>query len=263
MVISFFLALWAVIAGMINWTNRPITTTVTSVAIKDAPFPSVAICPSVQNVHNSWTVTSLVYNFLELMECEGACNTNAIQEFRQSFQEFLEKIVDRYMSSEDNPSAMIGLTFEDGTPRPGGFALPTGYKGLPMDYPFYLLYCELAKVLDQKQDSSLILKITNRLKEAVVQNTKYDLDVILMEEGVTLDVEGVSFFDFISKDCDCSDETMRVLARLYFFNSNVLFKNFGTSMELLMEYGDLQIQSWNSRLKTVTEFGFTHVSSEP
>lgn len=249
--------------GIQGWAASPTTTTIATVAApaKDAPFPSVAICPPSDHIHDSWRITSIAYDMLDLVNCKGTdCNT-AVLEFRKSFKEFSDKLVDQHLASDEEPSDWQKIN-EDGTLTkiPGGFWVPEGYKGLKIDYAFRLLYCELAQVLEDKNDIELIAKMTQRLKNAFLGIEEFDLDVLLDEEGIKLQTEGVTPFDVALKKCNVSAEMMKFLGKIYFLNPGAVYKNFGSSMERLMAHGDLRIESWAGSVKRIAKDG-SHVVS--
>ena len=163
-------AMWIVSQGLEGWANSsPTTTSINTVAApaKDAPFPAVAVCPPLDHVHDSWRVSSIVYDMLDLADCKGSKCSNAVLKFRKSFREFSDKLLDQHLASDDEPSD-LKYENEEGifVPVPGGFKVPEGYKGLKIVYFFWLLYCELAQVLEEKNDPELIEKMTERLKNS-------------------------------------------------------------------------------------------------
>ena len=249
--------------GMQGWAESPTTTSIATVAApaKDAPFPSVTVCPLVDHVHDSWRVTSLAYDMLDLVNCKGSNCSNTVLEFRKSFKEFSDKLVDQHLASAELPSDWFKEK-DDGTREvvPGGFKVPEGYKGLKIIYYFRLLYCELAQVLEQKNDTELIAKLTVRLKNAFSGIEEFDLDVMMEEENLVLETENIHVFDFAFKTCNVSAEMITFLGKIYFLNPGAVYKNFGSSMERLMAHGDLQIESWASSVKGFTEEGAVKVS---
>ena len=129
--------------------------------------------------------------------------------------------------------------------------LPVGYKGLDLAvalHPFYLFYCKLAQALELKNDTALVEKLMNRLKDAIVSQEELTLDVLLAEEGVILKPEEATGFDWFLKKCEVSPEIMTFLGKLYFLDTKTLYQNVGTTLERLMEHGDLHIQSWSSSI---------------
>ena len=232
---------------MKGWADNPTSTSIATVAApaKEAPFPSLAVCPSINHYHDAWGVTSLVLNFLELIKCGDDCDPNAVLEFRMSFKQFSDKIADQHFA---NP-VVNNIKKANGSLIPGGYNLAYGYKGLELAfYPFYLFYCELAQALELKNDPLLIGKLMNRLKDAIVNQEEFTLDVLLAEEGITLKPEDASIFDLFFGKCEVSPEIMTFLHKLYFLDTNTLYQNFGSTLQRLMEYGDLHIQSWSSSL---------------
>ena len=253
-------AMWIVSQGLEGWANSsPTTTSIDTVAApaKDAPFPAVAVCPPLDHVHDSWRISSIVYDMLDLANCKGS----KCRKFRKSFREFTDKLLDQHLASDDEPMDMV-YENEDGTITkiPGGFKVPEGYKGLKIVYFFRLLYCELAQVLEQNNDPELIEKMTVRLKNAFLGIEEFDLDILMKEEGLKLDTMNVSIIDVVTKPCDVSNEIMTFLGKIYFLNTETLYENFGTSMERLMAHGDLQIQSWASSVKGFEVGGNIRVS---
>ena len=240
---------------MKGWADNPTTTSIATVAApaKEAPFPSLTICPAVNQYHNAWGVTSIALNFIELIKCGKDCDANAVLQFRTSFKQFTDKIADQHFAGE----FINDIKNSDGTLRPGGFKLSPGYKGLEIYYPFFLFYCQLAKALDLKNDPLLIEKLMNRLKDAIVNQEEFTLDVLLAEEGITLKPEDASIFDVFFGKCEVSPEIMTFLHKLYFLDTNTLYQNFGSTLERLMEYGDLDIQSWSSSLVWDSEGAIT------
>ena len=133
-------AMWIVSQGLEGWANSsPTTTSIDTVAApaKDAPFPAVAVCPSLDHVHDSWRISSIVYDMLDLADCKGSKCSHAVLKFRKSFREFTDKLLDQHLASDDEP---IDLTYdnEEGIPTKvaGGFSVPEGYKGLKFGYIF-------------------------------------------------------------------------------------------------------------------------------
>ena len=120
--------------------------------------------------------------------------------------------------------------------------MPEGYKGLKFVYVFRFG------------------KMTVRLKNAFLGIEEFDLDVLMKEEKLELDIEGVSKLDIFFKRCNVSDEIMTFLGKIYFLNTQTLYEKFGTSMERLMAHGDLQIQSWASSVKGFNLNGAIEVS---
>ena len=258
--------LWIVIQGIQGWEDSPTTTSIETVAApaKDAPFPAVAVCPPVDHVHNSWRTTAIAYDMLDVANCKGADCSSAVLKFRKSFRDFTDKLVDQHLAS-DEPSE-YKLDNEEGIPTKvaGGFFVSNGYKGIKFTYVFRLLYCELAKVLEQKNDPDLIEKLTVRLKNAFLGLEDLDLDVLLQEENLVLEIEDLTIYDNFFKRCNVSDEIMTFLGKIYFLNPGAVYKNFGSSMERLMAHGDLQIESWASSVKGFKESGALKVSrSQP
>ena len=241
-------ATWIVYISLENWAKSPTTTSIATVAApnKDAPFPSLAVCPVANHYHSSWEVTRLVFNFLELLECKDDCDYNSVLEFRMAFQEFTDKIVDRHFAG----TIPYNIKWSDGTPKPGGFRLEPPYKGLTHFYPFYLFYCELGRALSEKYGSSteVIEVLTNRLKESIITQEPLTLDVLVQEEGVVIKIAEFTIMDSFALECDVSAEIMDFLGKLYFMDTTTVYRNFGNSLELLMAHGDLQIQSWASRV---------------
>ena len=247
MIANLSYGMWIVIIGMQGWADSPTTTTIATVAapINEAPFPSLAVCPAINQYHNAWGVTSIVFDFLDLINCGEDCDANAVQDFRNTFKQFTDMIVDQHFA---NPID-FEMKYENGTGKPGGFTLPLGYKGLEVVMqPFYVFYCELAQALELKNDTLLVEKLMNRLKDAIVSQEELTLDVLLAEEGITLKPEEATPFDFIFKKCEVSPEIMTFLGKLYFLDTKTLYQNIGTTFERLMEHGDLHIQSWSSSL---------------
>ena len=83
-----------------------------------------------------------------------------------------------------------------------------------MLYPTILLsilsfYCDLAKSFAMKNDTSsaMIAKLMNRLKDAIVNQEEFNLDVLLKEEGIVLKPEGASILHvMLGKNCSVSSE---------------------------------------------------------
>ena len=138
--------------------------------------------------------------------------------------------------------------------------MPEGYKGLKIIYYFRLLYCELAQVLEQKNDTELIAKLTVRLKNAFSGIEQFDLDLLMEEENLVLETENVHVLDAFFMTCDVSAEMITFLGKIYFLNPKAVYEYFGSSMERLMAHGDLQIESWASSVKGFTDDGAIRVS---
>ena len=207
MVANITYDLWIVHTSLKGWAESPTTTSIATVAApaKEAPFPALGVCPAVNDYHNSWVPTSLIFDFLDLLECKEDCNANAVQDFKASFRQFSDKIVDQHFAGE----VINDIKWENGTLIPGGFKLPEGYKGLDTYYPFYLFYCDLAKSFAMKNDTSsaMIAKLMNRLKDAIVNQEEFNLDVLLKEEGIVLKPEGASILHvMLGKNCSVSSE---------------------------------------------------------
>ena len=207
MVANISYALWIVHTSLKGWAESPTTTSIATVAApaKEAPFPALGVCPAVNDYHNSWVPTSLIFDFLDLLECKEDCNANAVQDFKASFRQFSDKIVDQHFAGE----VVNEIRWKNGTLIPGGFNLPEGYKGLENTYPFYLFYCDLAKSFAMKNDTSsaIIAKLMNRLKDAIVNQEEFNLDVLLKEEGIVLKPEGASLLHvLLGKNCSVSSE---------------------------------------------------------
>ena len=238
--------MWIVQTSLKGWAESPTTTSISTVAApaKEAPFPSLSICPAINHYHSSWQVTSLVFNFLELLECKDDCNYDAVLQFRTSFKEFTDNVVDRHFAGQ----IPYNIYWTDGTPKPGGFTLWPPYKGLTFYYPFHLFYCELGRKLSEKYGSTMMEVLKNRLKESIITQEPLTLEVLVKEEGVTINIEEFTIFDTFEKECNVSAEIMDFLGKLYFMDTTTVYRNFGNSLERLMAHGDLQIQSWASRV---------------
>ena len=264
MVANIGYALSIVIEGMQGWADSPTTTNIETVAApaNEAPFPAVTVCQPKEHVHDSWRITSVVYDMLDVANCKSGTCSQKVKKFRKSFREFTDTLVDKHLASDEEPSD-YKLDNEEGIPTKvaGGFFVPIGYKGLKTDYVFRLLYCELAQALEQRNDKDLIAKLSARLKNAFLGLEDLDLDVLLQEENLVLETEDINFYDMIFKRCNVSDdEIMTFLGKIYFLNPGGVYKNFGSSMERLMAHGNLQIQSWASSVKYFNEDGAYKVS---
>ena len=207
MVANITYALWIVHTSLKGWAESPTTTSIATVAApaKEAPFPALGVCPAVNDYHNSWVPTSLIFDFLDLLECKENCDANAVLDFKTSFRQFSDKVVDQHFAGE----VVNDIKRTDGALIPGGFILPEGYKGLENTYPFFLFYCDLAKSFAMKNDTSsaMIAKLMNRLKDAIVNQEEFNLDVLLKEEGIVLKPEGASLFHvLLGKNCSVSSE---------------------------------------------------------
>ena len=257
-------AMWIVSQGLKGWANsNPTTTSIDTVAApaNEAPFPSVAVCPPIDHVHDSWRITSVVYDMLDLANCKSGTCSQKVKKFRKSFREFTDKLVDQHLASNEEPMD-YWKDGEDGSKIKisGGFKVPIGYKGLKITYVFRLLYCELAQALEKRNDKELIAKLSARLKNAFLGLEDLDLDVLLKEENLVLETEDLTVFDNFFKKCNVSDKIMTFLGKIYFLNPGAVYKNFGSSMERLMAHGDLQIESWASSVKRFTVDGGLAVS---
>ena len=201
--------MWIVHTSLKGWAESPTTTSIATVAApaKEAPFPALGVCPAVNDYHDSWVPTSLIFDFLDLVECKENCDWNAVQDFKTSFRQFTDNIVDQHFAGE----VVNDIYKMNGTVEiliPGGFKLSPGYKGLEIYYPFYLFYCDLAKSFAMKNDTSsaMIAKLMNRLKDAIVNQEEFNLDVLLKEEEIILKPEDASPFHFFGKECEVSSE---------------------------------------------------------
>ena len=145
MVANITYDLWIVHTSLKGWAESPTTTSIATVAApaKEAPFPALGVCPAVNDYHNSWVPTSLIFDFLDLLECKENCNSNAVQDFKTSFRQFSDKIVDQHFAGE----VVNEIRWKNGTSKPGGFNLQPGYKGLETYYPFYLFIVTLPSLL--------------------------------------------------------------------------------------------------------------------
>ena len=202
--------MWIVQTSLKGWAESPTTTSIATVAApaKEAPFPALGVCPAVNDYHDSWVPTSLIFDFLDLVECKENCDWNAVQDFKTSFRQFTDNIVDQHFAGE----VVNDIYKMNGTVEiliPGGFKLSPGYKGLEIYYPFYLFYCDLAKSFAMKNDTSsaMIAKLMNRLKDAIVNQEEFNLDVLLKEEKIVLKPEGASLLHvLLGKECEVSLE---------------------------------------------------------
>ena len=109
-------AMWIVSQGLEGWANSsPTTTSIDTVAApaKDAPFPAVAVCPPLDHVHDSWRVSSIVYDMLDLADCKGS----KCSKFRKSFREFTDKLVDKHLASDEMPITWHKINEDPGSRR--------------------------------------------------------------------------------------------------------------------------------------------------
>ena len=200
-------AISIVLTSLKGWAESPTVTGIETVAApaKEAPFPSIGVCPAANDYHNSWAPTSLAFDFLELVECDKYCDPNAVLEFRTSFKQFTDSLVDQHFANE----VVNNIKWENGTKKPGGFLLPEGYNGYKDHTVFYLLYCQLAQTLSMKNgtSTSLIEYLMTRLKDAIVTQEEFNLDILVHEEGIALKPAEAGMMAVLAgKECEVSSE---------------------------------------------------------
>ena len=174
---------------------------------------------------------------------------------RVNFGNFTGQVVDKYLAGP-----AIGLEkYNDwshcapqctGQIKPGYFSLPLGYHGNQLGFlPFRLAFCDLANQLEQKIISGEITlgQLVGRMKSSVVTLEPFTVDFLAEEEGLSLNFSGYTFWD-IYTDCPSNNEIMDFLSKFYLFEVHTIYQNFGTTLQRMMAYGDLQVTSWVTRI---------------
>ena len=196
--------------------------------------------------HDSWELPTIIFNSLDWINCGTGCKKNLVKKELSAFKNFFGVLIDKHLASED-PSNLF--EYENGEKKPviGGFFLPEGYKGMTTQPTFRIVYCELAKKLEEGAYIWRLQNLIERWKSSYYTLKPFSLETLMEEYQVNIDFESFTFIDILFKKCDVNDEVMRFLSKLFLMtiDSNTILENFGTSLRLLVDYGSLEIMPWS------------------
>ena len=187
----------------------------------------------------------MIWNSLKLTEDNNPHAADA----RQNFRQFVINLIKHLRGS--TLRGQISQMYQNDTLVPGTFFLPPGYRGIDeglKTLPFDVFFCDLALKIkeEMENDPNLMETLIELWTDATISMEKFDMDSLLDHFGVTIAPENfnaVSFF--MTGKCEVDyDVIVDFLAKVYSLDlNNVVFQNFGTTMEQLVDEGKLGIIS--------------------
>ena len=244
-----------------DWSRNPVVTSIDTTAApnSEVDFPAITACEEMPRKHESWEVPTLIFNSIDFLTCDSDdCDESVFKENKAAFKDFLEELVDKYLEGEDYSEGTYTETSYCapecvGEKRPGVFSLPEGYNGVTHGFLyFHVAYCDLVIQIDNKTktDPNTIQEIEARWVDSITSPVNFSVEILAVEFGVQYDFGSSTVFDLFKVDTCYLDENqndiMRLLAKIYLLNADVIFAKFGTTMRLLVEFGKLNVQPYSN-----------------